>query len=170
MRFQKLIMWIIVASVIQIHYGHAQNNDSTRDQSDQADADRMVKECIDEHDGLNRDMADCIGVYADDCLEQERKFTTSNMRQCVNREFQVWDELLNRDYQTLMESLTSDEHKSKLREAQRHWIKFSKSFCRLPVEINGGTLSFISADRCMMELTARQDIELRLLNSSPEGN
>lgn len=109
----------------------------------------------------------CIGQVSDTCMETGNDYSTLAMRQCISLEHSAWDSLLNKDYKALMASLNSKAKKAKVRDAQRHWIKFVDSFCPLGYELNQGTMYLISGDQCRMEMTARQDLELRrLLNTA----
>ena len=136
----------------------------------EAEAGKTIAVCIADENEAGRTGAACINRYANDCLQRDGNHTTVNMRQCIGRELTAWDTVLNEEYRALMASLQSDAKKKKLRQAQRNWIKFSQSFCPLAHAFNGGTLHLLSGDNCMMDLTARQAIALRLLAGKPEGN
>mgnify|MGYP001327296304 CR=1 FL=1 len=135
----------------------------------EAEAGKTINACLKRENKAGRDGAACINLYADDCLQREGNHTTMAMRRCLQREFEAWDKLLNADYKSLMASLDTDAKKTRLRDAQRLWNKFVKSFCPLSFEFNGGTMYLLTGDRCMMEMTAQQDLSLKRLAASPEG-
>lgn len=109
------------------------------------------------------DGAVCIGQVADPCMDDSDNYTTVGMRMCLSLEHSAWDSLLNTDYRRLMDSLDSAAQQTKLRDAQRLWIKYVAAFCPLGYEFNQGTAFLVSGDRCQMDMTARQTIELRKL-------
>lgn len=105
----------------------------------------------------------CIGQVAYPCMDEDKNYTTVGMRSCLSLEHSAWDSLLNTDYRRLRDSLETAAQQTKLRDAQRLWIKYVAAFCPLGYEFNQGTAFLVSGDRCQMELTARQVLELRKL-------
>ena len=80
--------------------------------------------------------------------------TTVDMRECLNTRYQQVDEALNSLYQQLLSQL-SKVRQTKLREAQRAWLRFrDKSAAFVASETEGGTmqpLAFLSALIAMTE-------------------
>lgn len=122
-----------------------------------------INKCLDDEAAAARDGSACIGRISEDCLAKGDD-TTIAMRRCIGFELEAWDGLLNADYQKLMASLDTEAKKTSLRDAQRLWNRFVASFCPLAYEFNQGTMFLVTGDQCMMEMTARQDLELRRLN------
>lgn len=131
---------------------------------DNADIDvARIEACIrNEHDS-GGDGSACIGSVSTPCLADDAQGTTASMRDCISFEHAAWDRLLNEDYQTLLASLGTEADRESLRDAQRHWIAFVAAFCPLSFQFNGGSLNVLNGDICLMEMTARQDLELREL-------
>ncbi len=121
-----------------------------------------ITKCLDSETSAGRDGAGCIGQVSEKCLEQGDE-TTVGMRQCIGYEHKAWDSMLNKDYQSLMASLDTNDKKTALRDAQRLWNQFVQKFCALGYKFNQGTIFLVSGDQCMMEMTARQDLELKRL-------
>ena len=122
-----------------------------------------VTACLEAEQNDGGDGSACIGQVSDKCLEADDDYSTLAMRKCISLEHSAWDNLLNADYKRLMESLDTNAKKTKLRDAQRLWIKFSGKFCALGYEFNQGAMYLLSGDQCMMDMTARQDLALRQL-------
>jgi uncharacterized protein YecT (DUF1311 family) len=119
-----------------------------------------ITECL---DAAEVDGSVCIGQVSDPCMDDSNDYTTVGMRMCISLEHSAWDTLLNTDYRRVMDSLDSTEKQTKLRDAQRLWLKYVAAFCPLGYEFNQGTAYLVSGDRCQMEMTARQTLELRKL-------
>lgn len=131
---------------------------------DNADIDAAtIMACISNENEMGRDGRACIGALSGTCLDEDTQGTTVSMRQCIGQEHAAWDQLLNEDYQTLLASLDSDADRTSLRDAQRLWNQFVAAFCPLSYQFNQGSMFLLTADQCMMEMTARQDLELRAL-------
>lgn len=133
------------------------------DEDNEMIAEEKIVKCLERENNNNGDGSKCIGEVSDECLDKDREYTTLSMRQCINLEVTAWDNLLNEDYSKLMNSLDTDAKKTKLRDAQRLWVKFVGKFCSLGYEFNQGTMFLLTGDQCRMEMTARQDLELRSL-------
>lgn len=130
------------------------------DEDNEMIAIERISECL---NAAQVDGSVCIGQVFEPCLEESNDYSTLGMRSCISLEHGAWDSLLNADYRRLMDSLDSDTKKTKLRDAQRHWIKYAAAFCSLGYEFNQGTAFLVSGDQCHLELTARQTLELRKL-------
>lgn len=134
---------------------------------EETQAQTTITTCLAEEKSNGRNGSACISKFASICLEKESNYTTLAMRGCIALEYKVWDRLLNSDYQALLASLETQEHKNSLRQAQRNWNKFVNSFCPLAYQFNQGTMFLLTGDQCVMEMTARQDIELKALIGDP---
>ncbi len=132
-----------------------------------AQATASIDKCLDGEKNDGRNGFTCINKVSDKCLENETNYTTVAMRQCIGIELRAWDKMLNADYQQLMSSLDTDAKKTSLRDAQRLWNKFVDSFCPLAYQFNQGTMYLVSGDQCKMEMTARQNLELKRLRGEP---
>jgi uncharacterized protein YecT (DUF1311 family) len=119
-----------------------------------------ISECL---DAAQLDGSVCIGQVSDPCMDEGDNYTTAGMRACLSLEHSAWDSLLNTDYRRLRDGLETAAQQTKLRDAQRLWIKYVAAFCPLGYEFNQGTAFLVSGDRCNMDMTARQVLELRKL-------
>ncbi len=88
---------------------------------------------------------------------------TMDMIECIGAEIQRQDARLNKAYKALTASLTP-ERKKQLQEAQRAWIKFRDSNCGFYYDPDGGSMARVSANDCLMNMTASRAKELESLN------
>ncbi len=119
--------------------------------------------CLETETKINRTGEQCIGLIADPCMNDEKNFSTHDMRRCINTESEIWDARLNSNYQKMMERLTESDQKIALRDMQREWIDFSQKFCSLEYDLYKGTMFLVTGDYCLMEMRAKQSIELQSL-------
>lgn len=108
-------------------------------QAQSSDLSKQYNACMDKSDGVTLVMVECIGA--------------ENQRQ---------DQRLNKNYKALMASLSA-ERKKQLQEAQRAWITFRDSNCRFYYDPDGGSMARISANNCVMTMTADRAKELEHL-------
>ncbi|MEP0943851.1 MAG: lysozyme inhibitor LprI family protein [Rhizobiaceae bacterium] len=134
------------------------NSDEDNAQMD-TDAKSAVKDCLERESNAARDGSACIGKIADACLDRDTVQTTVSMRQCVSREYTVWDTLLNEMYREVMSIAPADKTEL-VRSAQLNWVKFKESFCALPYQILGGSMFLLSGDQCATKVTATQYLNL----------
>ena len=84
---------------------------------------------------------------------------TQNMIDCSMAETQRQDARLNKAYKALMGSLSA-ERKKQLLEAQRAWLKFRDTNCGFYFDPDGGSMARVSANDCVMTMTANRAKEL----------
>lgn len=84
---------------------------------------------------------------------------TVDMIECITTEYQHQDAQLNTAYTSLMNTLGADR-KKQLKTAQRAWITYRDSNCDFYMDPDGGTLARVSANHCMMQMTANRAQEI----------
>jgi len=102
----------------------------------------------------------CIGAVSIPCQQEPGGEATLGMMECIQREWAVWDERLNRIYR---EQLKGAEPKlaNALRETQRTWLKWRELKCAWPALDNeGGSIVGPLYNSCMLDTTALQAIWL----------
>jgi uncharacterized protein YecT (DUF1311 family) len=102
----------------------------------------------------------CIGAVTIVCQQQPGGYSTVGMIDCNTREWAVWDERLNRAYNT---ALKGAERKlaTALRQTQRAWLAWREQRCKLPaIENEGGSIVGPLYTGCMLDATARQALWL----------
>jgi uncharacterized protein YecT (DUF1311 family) len=117
-------------------------------------------------------LALCTGTIADPCQTAPGGDTTQGMNQCLAREADAWDAVLNRQWPMLMtrageidaanqtEGLALDSAAETLRGAQRAWIVFRDAECRHNYASWGaGSFRTVAHSACRLDLTARRVVE-----------
>ena len=122
----------------------------------------------------NQGGGNCFGIASNTCQNSRTADFDGNITygitQCLNAEMQVWDALLNSNYQSLLKLLvqqedgafTNDPDRSDaLQNAQRAWIKFRDTECmRLYAQWQDGTIRSNVHASCMLNMTARRAVAL----------
>ena len=124
-------------------------------------------------------LALCIGLVANPCQQAPEGNTTLGMNQCLAREADAWDAVLNRQWPKLTahsrevdaanktDGLALDTAAETLLSAQRAWIVFRDAECRSNYAIWGmGSFRTVAHSACRLDLTARRviDFHARLMN------
>jgi uncharacterized protein YecT (DUF1311 family) len=102
----------------------------------------------------------CIGAVTIPCQQEPGGYSTAGMIDCNTREWAVWDERLNRAYNS---ALKGAERKlaMALRGTQRAWLQWREQKCKLPeIENEGGSIVGPLYTGCMLYATARQALWL----------
>lgn len=84
------------------------------------------------------------------------------MTECIEQETKHQDSRLNKNYQALAGSVAGGR-KKQLQSAQRLWIQYRDANCAFYFDPDGGTLARISANECVMSMTAERASELERL-------
>ena len=101
----------------------------------------------------------------DTCMDTAS--TTAAMVDCLAQETKVQDTRLNANYQALVKNLDT-ERLTKLRDAQRSWVKFRDADCALARIMTGGSIDRVNAQSCLLQATKAWADNLAVL-LSPEG-
>lgn len=102
-------------------------------------------------------------LYSDEysvCMDQSGG-NNFEMSECISEEYAVQDKKLNEVYKKLMSQL-SDHRKQALREAQRQWIVYTEKNCDFYNDPDGGTMSQLGAQECMLSSRATRAKELEM--------
>ena len=118
-----------------------------------------VEKCLAENEKANKPPEECIGAVADACLAKGEDDSTSGMIACHGNEADVWDERLNRDYQTLMKTAKGPE-KKRVQEVEQAWLAFRDKKCGYHQPEDDGQVGVITNVHCYLEETARQALFL----------
>lgn len=101
-------------------------------------------------ESLSKDFAACMDSSGG---------VTVDMMNCIGDETKRQDVLLNSAYKHIMKKL-SPSRKKQLQEVQRVWIKYRELNCNFYTNPDGGTLSMVNANSCLMSATAARAKEL----------
>ena len=100
----------------------------------------------------------CIGVIANTCAKDDG--TDREVIDCYDRELAVWDEMLNKSYQTLLKALDK-EQQDQLRDMQRAWMESRDKTCEFLYHYFGGIMANPMIAACKSRATGRQALYLR---------
>ena len=102
----------------------------------------------------------CIGAVTVPCQQEPGGFSTAGMIDCNTREWAVWDERLNRAYNSALKG-AEPKLATALRGTQRAWLQWREQRCKLPaIENEGGSIVGPLYTGCMLDATARQALWL----------
>jgi uncharacterized protein YecT (DUF1311 family) len=106
--------------------------------------------------------AACLMIVAKPCMGGDEASATDRRKMdCLDREQQVWDKILNDSYKTMMNALDPDQQ-AKLREVQRSWIQTRDLTCGFWYDYFQGTMANPMIRYCNNRETARRAIFLRV--------
>lgn len=91
---------------------------------------------------------------------------TMDMVGCLSTAYEQQDKRLNAEYEALRERIEANRHTA-LRDAQRAWIAYRDANCAFYADPDGGTLARVSANQCMVDMTAARADELTQLSRQP---
>jgi uncharacterized protein YecT (DUF1311 family) len=115
--------------------------------SEISDASPVVEECIKRSEGV-----------------------TPEMRTCLADEYKRLDRILNATYRSVMKQLKTKDHKRRLVESQRVWLRLRDERCRLKVEqsgMEGGQGGDLIYDGCHVTLLRKRIMWLRKVPDNP---
>jgi uncharacterized protein YecT (DUF1311 family) len=137
-----------------------------------ADDATVIEACLKSADADTGKPHDCIGRVADACLDKPENQSTHAMVACSNREAEIWDGLLNTEYQRLLGAVEG-KAKDDIVKAQRQWIGLRDADCAIPYELfDGGTMAQPIGANCVMANTAERMLQVRAwrMMVQPEDN
>ncbi len=106
----------------------------------------------------------CLGAASNICQGQPGGSTTIGIAECIQAETQVWDQILNDEYQVARAHLAglNQDLSVSLRDAQRAWIAFRDAECDLTyARWQGGSIRSIAYANCVLVMTAERALQLR---------
>lgn len=135
-----------------------------------ADDAAMLEACL---SNASWDMRrDCIGVISAPCQEAPGGASTLGIVECLGREHQAWDALLNRWWPGMKADAEATDASNRehgidvanaaetLLTAQRAWLNYRDAECAFRwLPYAGGTIRGPIAASCMMEMTAERAID-----------
>ncbi len=136
--------------------------------------DKIINACLSAATDQNA-ASDCAGQAADACMEATPGgFSTVGIGGCLDRELQVWDAMLNAEYQRVradaagvdgeqtQDGLSAPSIADALRDMQRAWITFRDARCSFEAaQWGGGTGAGPAYVSCILSMTADQALTLR---------
>jgi uncharacterized protein YecT (DUF1311 family) len=102
----------------------------------------------------------CIGTVSEPCVKKHPQEVPSEVIACYARERAVWDDILNKSYQSLRKAL-DDDQQTKLRDMQRAWITSRDKTCGFLYDYFQGTMANPMIAACTSRATGMQALYLR---------
>ncbi len=102
----------------------------------------------------------CIGTVSEPCVKKHPQEVPSDVIACYDREQAVWDDILNKSYQSLRKAL-DDDQQVKLRDMQRAWIASRDKTCGFLYDYFQGTMANPMIAACTSRATGMQALYLR---------
>lgn len=119
----------------------------------------VIQDCV-KSSGEDTAKADvCVGRIADPCLARDSTRSTADQNACIDREYKVWDDILNETFRRLRETL-DETQKNKLRDMQRAWIASRDASCAFYWDFYQGTMASPMTAYCQTRETARRALFL----------
>ncbi len=137
-----------------------------------ADDAGVIEACLKSADADSGKPHDCIGRVADACLAKPENQSTHAMVACFNNEADIWDALLNTEYQRLL-GVVAGKAKEDVVKAQRQWVGLRDADCAIPYALfDGGTMAQPIGADCVMSNTAERMLQVRAwrIMVQPEDN
>lgn len=126
-----------------------------------ADDAQVISSCLKSAFDENKDARTCVGLVANACLDKPENQSTHAMVACNDRETNIWDGLLNAEYQRLL-GVVEGKAKDDIVKAQRQWIGLRDMDCSVPYALfEGGTMAQPIGASCIMENTAERMLQVR---------
>ena len=129
--------------------------------SAQGSAQAGLQDCLGAVLRSGSDGRSCIGSIARTCLKRPESDTTHGEIACYRGETEVWDRMLNTEYNALLAAAPSPQVGEKIREAQRLWLRGRDADCQVPMLLLDGTMAQPMVASCAMEATAVRALALR---------
>lgn len=87
---------------------------------------------------------------------------TAAMLDCIGHETRLQDARLNAEYRGTLDAVSPGQ-KTRLRDAQRLWVRYRDANCRFRADPDGGTLASVAAADCVRTMTTARASELARL-------
>jgi uncharacterized protein YecT (DUF1311 family) len=108
-------------------------------------------------DNLDNGERRCLfNLVATPCIKKLPKTAPDHAEvDCYDIEYLIWDDLLNQNYKSLLETL-DDEQKAKARAMQNAWIAYRDTTCEFYYDKIQGTMAAMMQAACKTRESARR--------------
>jgi uncharacterized protein YecT (DUF1311 family) len=107
-------------------------------------------------DNLDNGERRCLfNLVAMPCIKKLPKASDHAEVDCYDIEYLIWDDLLNQNYKSLLETL-DDEQKAKARAMQNAWIAYRDTTCEFYYDKIQGTMANMMQAACKTRESARR--------------
>jgi uncharacterized protein YecT (DUF1311 family) len=121
-----------------------------------------IRACAEKYaENINEAERRCIfAIVVDPCTKTRIGQSSQGASACYHVEQDIWDELLNENFQVLRQGL-DDDQKEKLRQMQRDWIAYRNTTCEFYYHKIQGTMATEMTAACLARETARRALLLK---------
>jgi uncharacterized protein YecT (DUF1311 family) len=142
---------LVLLAVMAASQGHAQTRKSTAHEV------AAVRDCATKNkDNVDGGERQCLfNLVATPCLNTPAGGSDNGMANCYRIEGTIWDDLLNENYKSLLETL-DDEQTAKARAMQRAWLAYRDTTCGFYDDKIRGSMSLMMHAACVTRETARR--------------
>jgi len=118
---------------------------------------KAIRDCaVRNRDDLDAGEQQCLfKLVADRCLGDSGSKSDGQMADCYEIEGVIWNDLLNANYQTLLDEL-DEQQAAKARAMQRAWIGYRDTTCRFYDDKIQGSMAVMMTAACVTRETARR--------------
>jgi len=149
--YSTYLICILALNLSVTEHGRAQSRKPTAQEIAAIDA------CIDKNkDNLEEGERQCLfKLVADRCIGDVGAAPNWRLVDCYQIEGSIWDDLLNRNYKRLLDTL-DDEQTIKARAMQRAWIAYRNTTCQFYWDKIRGTMANSMQSACAARESARR--------------
>jgi len=119
-----------------------------------------IESCMKKKTGRHWAWEQCIGLISEPCAKNEERMSSSQVSACYERERAVWDDVLNKSYRRLRETLDK-EQVEKMQDMQRSWMTARDKTCGFIYDYFEGTMANPMIAACVARATGMQALFLR---------
>ena len=125
----------------------------------------LIRDCVTKNkDDLDDGERKCLfNLVAEPCIKRSRYATKTIEVDCYDIEKLIWDELLNDNYKSLLDTL-DDSQTAKARAMQRAWMAYRDTTCEFYYDKIQGTMATLMGATCVTRETARRAILLKFFS------
>lgn len=120
----------------------------------------IIHKCIDAERTAGRTGRVCIGKVTEPCKAKPENVHREDKMECDEREFVLWNLLVQKEFSKLMIVLDSNQQKQ-LQATQDLWRTYQSDDCRLPYSIFSEEKADAMGPACTIELKAARALQLR---------
>jgi uncharacterized protein YecT (DUF1311 family) len=147
------ILVVFCALVCAYHGAHAQSRPPSAEEI------KLVRGCAAKHVDDGEGEVQCMfKLVAEPCIEKNG--SNLGTADCYRIERVIWDELLNENYKSLMDSIDDAKVRDKLKAMQRAWIAYRDTTCDFYWDKIQGSMSVPMTAACQLRETARRALLL----------
>lgn len=151
-RIGLLFALVFVAGIFS-SMSHAQTRKATAAET------KLIRDCAAKHVDDGEGEAQCaFKLVAEPCIEKDG--SNLGTADCYRIERAVWDEILNENYKSLMNSIDDKKVQDKLKAMQRAWIAYRDTTCAFYWDKINGSMAVPMGAACELRETARRALLL----------